>query len=318
MELRSDSDIFSGAVSRYADIFGANGMKVYRELAETEWAKDDGSDSGRNFRITQIMESLARASGDVEELIGIIRRDLSHSYSYLRIAEAYREASRHDQALQWAESGLKAFPEKTDNRLREFAADEYHRLHRHDDAMNLMWRQFAERPFLEAYKTLERHANTADRWEEWRERALAEIRRRIAKAKESSSGRTVPGWMRRESDHSLLVEVCLYEGNQEEAWREAQAGGCSDNLWLALAATREKDYPEDAAGIYLKQAEDAIVNARNSRYDDSVSLLVKAAAVMKRMDRGAEFARHLQALKVRYKIKRNFIKLLEQKRTSLM
>lgn len=52
-------------------------------------------------------------------------------------------------------------------------------------------------------------------------------------------------------------------------------------------------------------------------YGDSVRLLVKAAAAMHRMDRGAEFVLHLEALRTKYKIKRNFIKLVEQKRKSL-
>ena len=67
----------------------------------------------------------------------------------------------------------------------------------------------------------------------------------------------------------------------------------------------------------MKQAETAIAATGNGRYEDSVSLLVKAAAVMKRMDRSTEFVRHLEALRVKYKIKRNFIKLVEQKRNCL-
>jgi len=43
-------------------------------------------------------------------------------------------------------------------------------------------------------------------------------------------------------------------------------------------------------------------------------LLVKAASVMRRLERGAEFIRRLEALRVKYKIKRNFIKLVEEKR----
>jgi hypothetical protein len=38
---------------------------------------------------------------------------------------------------------------------------------------------------------------------------------------------------------------------------------------------------------------------------------------MKRLDRSAELVRHLEALRAEYKIKRNFIKLVEQKRKSL-
>ena len=43
----------------------------------------------------------------------------------------------------------------------------------------------------------------------------------------------------------------------------------------------------------------------------------KAAVVMKRLNRSAEFVRQLEALRTKYKIKRNFIKLVEQKRKSL-
>lgn len=113
------------------------------------------------------------------------------------------------------------------------------------------------------------------------------------------------------------MELLLYAHEAEAAWREAQEGGCSDGLWLQLAAAREKEHPADAAPIYLKQAEAAVSATRNGRYDDSVELLVKAAVVMNRMDRSTEFVRNLDAMRVKYKIKRNFVRLLEQKRKSL-
>ncbi len=323
-ELHSDFDVFYGAAAQYAKILGAEGMKVYRELAEAEWAKvpartakHERSEFGQHFRITHIMESLAQASGDIEELVAVMSRDLSSAYSYLKIAEVYREAGQHDGALLWAEKGLKAFPERTDARLREFAAEEYHRRRRHDDAMKLMWAEFAERPFLETYKTLEKHAKKAGAWPEWRERALAEIRVRIAKAKEQARGQSRPRWLQADDNHSVLVEIFLYEGKAEDAWREAGVGGCSDSLWLRLAANREKEYPEDAAPIYLRYAEAGVAATSNGRYEEPVNLLAKAAAVMKRLDRSAEFVRHLEALRTKYKIKRNFIKLVEQKRKSL-
>jgi uncharacterized Zn finger protein len=323
-ELHSELDVFYGAAERYAKILGAKGLKEYRQLAQAEWekvpvrtAKDERSEWGKHFRITHIMESLARASGDIEELVAVMSRDLSHAYSYLRIAEVYREAGQHDKALMWAEKGLKAFSERTDGRLREFAAEEYHRRRRHEDAMKLIWAEFSERPYLGTYRTLERHAKKSGNWPEWRERALAEIRRRIAKAREESRGQASHRWMRPNDDHSQLVEIYLHERDIEAAWREAQAGGCSDGLWLQLAAAREKEHPADAAPIYLKQAEAAVSATRNGRYDDPVALLVKTAAVMKRMGQSAEFVRQLEALRVKYKIKRNFIKLVEQKRKLL-
>ena len=244
-------------------------------------------------------------------------RNLSHAYDYLRIAEVYRETGQGDKALEWEERGLKAFPERPDGRLREFAAEEYHRRRRHDDAMNLMWAEYVERPGLESYGTLERHAKKAGSWKEWRERALLEIRQSIESARQQNREQTRPRWMRLDDDHSQLVEVFLYERDVEAAWREAQTGGCSDTLWLRLAETRERDHPEDAIPIYFKQAEVSVTTARKSVYDNAVELLVKAAALMKRMGRSEEFVGRLESLRQKYKIKRNFVKRLEQRRKSL-
>ncbi len=106
-EIKSDWEIFHGAAENYADVFGAEGLAEYRRLAESEWARvrqlgpgdSDDERYGRRFRITHMMEALARQTGDPEALVEIKRRDLSHPYSYLQIAEIYREAGRHDEAL---------------------------------------------------------------------------------------------------------------------------------------------------------------------------------------------------------------------------
>ncbi|MBL8295567.1 MAG: SWIM zinc finger family protein [Bryobacterales bacterium] len=323
-ELQGGFDVFANAAERYAKVLGTKGLNRFRQLAEVEWKKvpvrtsESGRvEFGRHYAITSMMESLARASGDVEQLVAVISRDLSSGYNYWRIAEAYQKANRHDQALEWAEKGLKAFPERTDPRLREFAAEEYHRRKRHEDAVQLLWTAFLEHPYLETYQTLKKHAAKAGSWPQWRERALAEIRRSIAQAKEKARGKPVPHWSSARADHSLLVEIFLFERKGDEAWREAGEGGCSASLWLQLAAAREQEHPEDAGPIYLEQAEATLAQVSNGRYEETVELLVKAAKVMKRMDRSAAFVRHLEALRAKYKIKRNFIKLVEKKRSSL-
>ncbi len=161
------------------------------------------------------------------------------------------------------------------------------------------------------------HAKRADAWPEWRGRALAEIRQDIAKAKENERRQPQRRWMRADVDHSVLVEIFLYECAPEEAWQEALVGGCSTSLWLRLAATREKEHPEDAAPIYLKQAEAAIARTGNGRYEESVGLLISAAAAMNRMQRNAAFVSCLEALCLKHKAKRNFITLVEKNRKSL-
>lgn len=168
-ELKSDWDFFRGSAEMYAEVFGPKGLAEYRRLAEAEWAHlpalvpgDDSHERfGSRFRITSIMESLARQSGDLEALVAVKRHDLSLPYSFLEIAEIYRQAGKHDQALDWAERGMRAFAQ-VDSRLSDFLAAEYHRRGRHAEAMELIWAQFIERPGLNTYQKLHTHASMSD------------------------------------------------------------------------------------------------------------------------------------------------------------
>jgi hypothetical protein len=319
-ETGSEWETFYGAAESYADVLGQKGLAEYRRLAQTEWSRvpalepgeDDTERYGKRFRITSIMESLARKSGDVEALVEIKRRDLSHPYSYLKIAEIYREAGKHDEALEWAERGWKAFQEKKDWRLGEFLADEYHRRGRPHEAMDLIWEQFAESPCLANYQNLHTHAHKAGRaeWSPWRERALVTLRATIEGQKKQAK-RSKTYWHWSDIDHSELVRVFLWEKKYDEAWREAQAGGCSDDLWMQLAAVREREHPEDSLSIYKERIAPLVEMTNNTAYKEASEILQKVRKLMTRLDRGAEFDNYLLALRVEYKRKRNFIKLLD-------
>ena len=320
-EMMSDWGIFYGTAETYADVFGAEGLAEYRRLAESEWAKirplnpGDKEDvrSTRRFRITRMMESLARQSDDTDSLVEIKRRDLSDAYSFLKIAEIYREAGQHDKALDWAEQGVKSFP-RADSRLVEFLAVEYHRRSRHDDAMTLIWNQFVEWPFLKNYQELKAHAlkvrPDAD-WPAWRDKALTHLRGVIEKEKQGEKTSKNHWDWARHADNSRLVEVFLWEKRYDEAWQEACAGGCSSGLWLLVAAAREEKHPGDAVPIYQEMIAPILKQANNAAYEEAVKLLQKIRELMGRLDRVTEFEDYLGALRVEYKRKRNFIKLLD-------
>jgi uncharacterized Zn finger protein len=320
-EMKSDWEIFYGTAETYADVFGAEGLAEYRQLAESEWAKirqldpgdKDDERSTRRFRITSIMEALARQSDDHDSLVEIKRRDLSHAYSFLQIAEIYREAGRHDKALDWAEQGIKSFP-RADSRLVEFLAVEYHRRSRHDDAMTLIWNQFVEWPYLQNYRELKAHALKVrpDRdWPAWRDKALTHLRGVIEKEKQGEkTSKNHSDWARH-ADNSRLVEVFLWEKRYDEAWQEACEGDCSSGLWLRVATAREEKHPGDAVPIYQEMIAPTLKQGNNVAYAEAVKLLQKIRELMGRLDRVTEFEDYLGALRVEYKRKRNFIKLLD-------
>ena len=325
-ELNAEYDEWSRCAEKYANVLGAKGLAVFREMAETEWAKvpvrterRSHSGSGDYYRLTSMMESLARQSGDIEELVAVLERDLSSAYQYLRIAGAYREAGNYDKALGWAERGVAATSGYHGAGLRLFVAEEYQRRERHADALRIIWIEFRNSPGLGSYKLLQKFARKAEDWDDWRAQALAYIRRIIAgtSGEDRNDNTVAHRWRYRKQDHSLLVEVFLDERKIEDAWREAQAGGCRDDLWLRLAKEREKKHPEDAAPIYLRLGEQAIVNAQSSRYEPAIQLLEKAAILLHPLGRGQEFEELFEALRQKYKAKRNLQKLAEERRKFL-
>ncbi|MEW6747598.1 MAG: DUF6880 family protein [Planctomycetota bacterium] len=319
-ELGSDWSVFEDAAATYAGVLGKKGLVVYRKLAEAEWASVPVLEAGQRdpercherYRITRIMETLAKRAGDVEALIAIKKRDLSTAYAYLEIAKLYKEARQSDLALEWAEKGAKAFPERTDSRLSEFLAAEYHRRKRHDEAMSLIWVEFVESPDVDSYQKLKSHADRIGAWTSWREKALATLRETIAAAKRDAAKKHW-SWASR-TDHSELVRIFLWEKDIEAAWREAKEGGCSSDLWLELAAKREEDHPEDALSVYQGEIEPTLAAKNYEAYNAALGLLRKVRMLMVRLGREAEFNRYLESLRAEHRPKRNFMKLLAEAR----
>lgn len=326
-ELNGVWDTFSGAAATYADVLGERGLALYRRLAEAEWAKvpalapgqNDPERYGKRYRITSIMETLAWMSGDVEARVAVKSRDLSLPYAFLQIAEIYKEASQPDRALDWAERGWRAFAgTRADERLRAFLADAYHDRGRHDEAMALIWQAFADQPSFTAYQTLKRHAERGgqSRWPAWRDKALACIRERLTATpgKRAEPGGIFPAfpWADRRTGRSLLVEIFLWEEDAEAAWREAKEGGCSRQLWLKLAALREKAHPQDALAIYREQIPLILPQTGSGDYPEAIRFLRKIQDLLSVLGRADEFPRYTAELRVMHRRKRNFIKLLDQ------
>ena len=315
--VNSDWDIFYDAHITYDAILGKKGQARYFERAETEWRelprygpKDKNEDPyGRPRKIQRIVLASAEASGDLNRVIEVMSRDLSEPRAYLAIACRCREAKKRDLARQWGEQGLQAFPDQHRAGLHDFLAEEYLHDKRPEDAVGVIWETFRQAPSLERYGVLSKYATKAKDWPSWREKALDYVRKDIADRRKKTN--THAHYWAARSDHSLLVEIFLWEKDPESAWSEASKGGCSDSLWLQLAKIREQDHPADAAAIYRKQVEPALHRKNNPSYQEAVTYLGKVHRLMTAMDKEAEFQTDLRAIKDEWKRLRNFIKYVE-------
>ncbi|TBV09272.1 SWIM zinc finger family protein [Phytopseudomonas dryadis] len=297
-ELNAKFDAFDNSALVYQELLGQPGLQRFQELALQHWQAlpPNGHGSTEQWRITHIMETLARQSGDLEALVAIKRRDLSLPYHYLAIAELYHDAQQADKALQWAEQGLATFGPDTDARLLDFLAERYLESDRHAQALGLIWSQFEHLPRLENYQKLQRMAQRLGCWPEQRERALAHLESPTARQPYLASG-----------DQSLRLAIALWEQDLSAAWQAFHKGPCQQALLVQLAEALEADQPLDAATIYQQLIPKRVEQTNNRAYEDAIKLLRHVATLID----PADFATLCQRLRQRYKAKRNFIKLLD-------
>ena len=305
-ELEGHWDTFYGAVEQYADVLGDRGLARYRELAEAAWADEPelGPGSGRGWnsrrhRLSQVMEDLARAEGDVDALVSVLARDRSSPHRFQLIAEALLAAGRADEALEWAKRGLAAF-EGRDPRLVDFVCERHAESGRHEQAIQLAWETLEGSRRVDAYQRLATLAVRAGVWDSWRDPARGVLR-------------SSPDSVQVGRDRSELVAALLWEDDIEEAWREAKAGGCRRDLWLVLARRRENDHPADALEVYRAQVEPAIRSSDNHTYAGAVEWLEKIRALFVRLEQEDAFDELVRDIHERHRAKRNLIKRLEER-----
>ncbi|WP_372846517.1 hypothetical protein [Pontiella sp.] len=303
--------IFDDAYTTYAALLGKAGKKRYRALVETKWnklpkpkpgQKDDSKYDADWF--DSLMIQFAKEDTDFSRELQIMQRDLSSAWEFLKIAERYQAEKQPALALEWIENGLHHF--KDSLRLQEKCAELYWKAKRRDDALAIWWNLFEGQRSLPNYQRLVEYAAKHKQLDVWREKALASIRADIAARKAKSKG-----WWDR-SNHSLLVEIFLWENDPEQAWNEAQGGGCSAALWLKLCAKREVDHPADVYPIYMKLADEAVQKKNNDAYREAVGRIKKARMLAERCGLPGVFDTHLRKIKLAHKPKRNFMKYLAE------
>lgn len=298
----------------YQHVLGEKGLLRYRALAQAQWdalGSDNpkgGFDHNR-YKITHIMEALAEANGDVDELVAIKSRDLKGAYGYLAIAEILQQNQRADEALQWAEQGIENCPDRPDNRLRDFLVAAYLQRNRPAEALQLTWIQFEEQPGLAHYQKLQALASKLGTWPAQRERALALLEDVIAReAKQTSRYQPKPSV----PDTSRRLAIALWENDLDAAWAAVHDGDCQPGLRISLAQALEATRPNDAVLLYRQLVPAIVGQTNNEAYARALVLIRAVKQLMAGLGQNSQWLDYLAELRTAFKPKRNFIKLLEK------
>jgi uncharacterized Zn finger protein len=293
------SDFYAGA---YDDALGGHGWAEYRRLITQAWQKNPSG-----WHEKYLMQELLRGAGDVDALVAVYAAELLPSgYTHLMIAQEFDEVGRADEALEWAERGLREAAGSLDARLVDYLAARYEATGAFGKALAARQNAFDSSRTLASYRALRDAAGKAGQWEAVRERALQRLRSDAAAS--AAQSRAGFGW----SEGPVWISALIDDGDVGAAW-DAASGVASDRQWLALADLISSDRPADALPVYLRAIEPLRSQTGDPVYQQAAALLGKIQYCHQQLGTAPEFAAYLAALRADQKRKRNLIKLLDQR-----
>lgn len=109
------------------------------------------------------------------------------------------------------------------------------------------------------------------------------------------------------------MEIFLWEEDPDQAWAEAQRGGCSGSVSMRLARACQDQRPLEVVPLYQKKIESLIDAKDNRSYAEAVELLGQVGELFASAGQGTGFADYVAGVRRRHKPKRNLIKLLDSR-----
>ncbi|WP_051071649.1 SWIM zinc finger domain-containing protein [Azoarcus sp. KH32C] len=316
-QMNGEWDTFSEILPDYVEALGKEGLAAYRERVEKAWtelpaltpADYRGVWESRRHRVEDAMESLVALSGDIDAMVRVKAKNRSHPGRYLSLAKLCRDNGRDEEALKWAEEGLAAFPNERIDDLVAFCIEAYLLRGDADRVEILAWGRFEKQAGCEPFFHLLDVADKISRRDGLRERAMAHLWAAVA-AEESACGKRRARWER--PKRSDLVSIYLREADAEKMW-EAFCGGETDiRLWGKVAAARGRTHHEDAIALYKRLLPHVVEQgSHGSRYDAAFDV-VKAIRMLRLENKQRViFGDELAEIRLQWKKKRNFQKLLD-------
>lgn len=296
--LGDDHYLFDTDPADYSEVLGGEGLARLRQLADEAWQRNPSGWAEKYLR-----ERLVKAAGNVDELIAVYATDLSPSgETHLRIAQGLDAADRPDEALAWAERGLRETDaaHRAHSGLEDYLCARYTRADRLADAVAVRRDGFRAHRSLAAYRLLREAARAEGGWEREREAAV-KLLHQEAQGQQS-------GWY---GGH-VLLDALLDDDDLEAAWQAAQDGLATDAQWLTLADRIREDRPADALEVYLRLVEPRKQVTGDANYEQIIQLLLGARACHQRLGTQKRFTDYVAALRTEQKRKRNLMKLLGQ------
>ena len=251
-------------VGGYGEALGDSGTAEYRRLITAAWQRNP---SGIHERY--LMQDLHRATGEVDALVAMYAANLGPGgYTHLVIAQELDRAGRADDALQWAERGVREATGTVNTQLVDYLVGRHEASGAYGKALAARQTAFGKDRTLSCYRALRDAAQKAGQWVVVREQALRQLERDAAAYRGRSHAEF--GW----GGGPVWISALIDDGDIAAAW-DAAAGIASARQWLTLADLVGVDRPGDALPVYLRAIEPLRSQTGDPVYAQVADLLAK-------------------------------------------
>lgn len=299
-----DQDFFQIDPVAYLDALGDKGLAVYRrevaKRSDPADAPERRSEALRDFyagfpssAAKHAAERLAIIDRDAARLVELLGRDLSSPYQFQRVAEAMVELGEPDEAIAWARRGIAETSGSQVAKLYDLTAELLSDSGEEAEVVAVRRHHHERTPSATTYARLRSASAAVGGWET----EVANARRVLA-----------------ERDPAGYIDALLADGEPDAAWAAGVSGAheLRPTQWFRLAEAREPSAPADAMAVYLRLADDALVQADKRSYRDAVQLLKAARRSAAAADRTDEFTDHLVDVRERNRRRPTFMTMLDK------
>lgn len=249
------------------------------------------------------METVLEAERDVDALVAFCAAHLDQrGWQQLRIAHALDRAGRDDEALAWAERGIRS-ASAPDSRLVDYLAGRYTAAGRADDVLALRRTIFAGERTLANYQALRDAATGCSAWPAERESALELLRKDAETIRHAA-------WSPWDWRGPVLIDALIDDGDLDAAWTAAR-DKASEAQWIRLADMSAGSRPSDALAVYAMVIERLTQNTGDKVCRQIATHLLAMRSCHEALGTMDKFRQYMVLLRMEQKRKRNLMEILD-------
>ena len=294
----------------YTDIISDDCLKHFYRIVQKQWdalprlTSDDWDEKEQYSSLLSILEAEAKKNNDYETLISLNLKVAQADYDYLKLIEWSLELNDFERAQQFIDRAQQCEKKYRASDIAAIQQTLWLKTGKGQKALDKQWVLFQKNQRFSDYQKLKSMAKELGDTSDWFKTCI-EFLNTLPKPTASRP------FMFRDKN-GLIMKIYLEEGAVEEAYQLlSESPSIHPALLHQLAKALGTDLKR-ASPIYVQMARQSINESNNNAYHEGIALLKELNGLSDSPEHQQTMSTILQEMRLEFKIKRNFIKWLNE------